>query len=137
MQSPDIVKKKGAGNVLKTFASLLLLTIYLAGSIQVDVLHQVLHAHDNAVAHTAEQEKDACHLSVYHQQKNKGCDHDAHFVKRENCNFCHAVFHSEPIVLPHLSVKSFQFCVAATEKFKSFQLAEVDSHLSPRAPPVS
>lgn len=137
MHSPDIVKKKVAGNVLKTFTALLLLNIYLVGSIHTDVLHQFLHAHDNAVAHTAEQEKDACHLSVYHQQKNKGCDHGAHFVKRENCNFCHAVFHSEPIVLPKLSVKSFQFCVAVTEKTTSVQLAEVDRHLSPRAPPVS
>jgi hypothetical protein len=66
-------------------AALILLLIYLGGQYAPSLGHALLHAHPHAHdAHTAADEQDACHRSIYHHDVVNGCDHPYHWLPEEN-----------------------------------------------------
>jgi hypothetical protein len=68
-----------------------LMMAYLASAIDIDQFHQLLHGHQ-PVEHSSDQEKDPCHRTIVHNDKEQGCKHDSHFVKTDNCSFSHIIF---------------------------------------------
>lgn len=66
-----------------------LLLLFLAlGASEISSVHNLIHKKETAELHTALNETDPCHISVYHYQRNTGCDHDAHLIKEDTCSFC-------------------------------------------------
>ncbi len=74
----------------KILAATLLLTIYCLGSIEFEGIHEALHAKE----HTETAEKNPCHRSIYHQDKN-ACKHTTHVSEVKTCLLCHLIFHSD------------------------------------------
>jgi hypothetical protein len=74
----------------RTFSAILLLLFYVAGNVQFESFHQVFHSLEKAL-HSAEQENDPCHRSIYHDAKENGCDHKTHVTAVKNCPLCHVV----------------------------------------------
>lgn len=64
-------------------AAFLLLLVYLGGQYLPSLGHALLHTHVHVV-HTAADEQDACHRSIYHQDAVNGCDHPYHWLPAEN-----------------------------------------------------
>ena len=96
--------KRSIGKVLTLF----LLGLYIVGTSHLEVLHSFTH-HDYFVTHSAEEEKDPCHLSIYHPETAQGCDHDAHLTVSDKCQVCDLVYHSDPTVLPNVSFATHEF----------------------------
>ena len=109
------------------------LLFYLA-SFQVEIIHTFIHANDNTfVLHTPEEEKDLCHRSLFHNEKD-ACNHESHFIKNLNCQVCHACLKTT-----HLPGKVFTPTVFFTEaesvgdSFRYF--SRYSDRQSARAPP--
>ncbi len=77
----------------------LMLAVYATGAIGVDFFHHSLHDHAGQVVHTEEAETDPCHLSIYHQDREDGCEHKAHITKADKCKYSHVVFQSNQLLL--------------------------------------
>jgi hypothetical protein len=121
---------------LKSLLSVLLLAFYVAGTSQTEVLHQFFDSHDHLVSHSAEQEKDPCHRSVYHLDMETGCGHHSHIVTTDKCELCDLIVHSDEILLSTFENSStpfftidFMFCSSNIER-------NSQSLLSSRAPPT-
>jgi len=78
----------------QSWVTALLLLLYIGGTIGSD-LEQVLHAHTDVESHSVQNEQNACHRTIYHHEKENGCQHNAHFVKTEKCKNCHSVFQAD------------------------------------------
>jgi hypothetical protein len=114
----------------------LLLAVYATGAIGIDLFHHSLHDHSDKALHTEEAEKDPCHLSIYHLDKEDGCDHKTHLTKAEKCKYSHVVFQSNQLLVhPTTTKPSFADCF--TPSFYHFCVEETSSlTLSLRGPPV-
>lgn len=132
------MRKKSVVKGLKTFSAILLLIIYLIANTQVETLHELLHTHaqDDVVVHTTEKEKDPCHRTLYHREKNNGCEHDSHFVKVQKCSLWHVLVHSDQIALQDSSIELFKHSFAIPDEFVSVQLTGIENNLPSRAPPI-
>ena len=78
-------------------SAVFLLLLYFAGNVQFESFHDVIHSLEQSL-HTAEQENDPCHRTIYHEVENDGCDHETHLTSVEQCPLCHVV----PINIQHL-----------------------------------
>lgn len=79
------------GQKLNLFAVVGLLFLYIFSS-QINSVHLLFHEdHEEEQIHSPSVEKDLCHRSIYHQDK-EACDHKAHLVKQEKCELCHIHF---------------------------------------------
>lgn len=116
---------------------LVLLVIYLVGIVEVSSFHALLHNSPNQKElHSAVNESNSCHQSVYHNQKDQGCAHKSHIVANKKCDLC------------HLSLESFHFASIKPADYFTISLelpsCEIDaaivggifSHLPSRAPPI-
>jgi hypothetical protein len=121
---------------MRIFSALMLLLVYLTGNVQVESFHKVFHTFEQAL-HSSDDEKDPCHRSIYHDSRQKGCDHKTHVTAVKKCPFCHivslndkhiAVNHSFETLFSPSDFKEFLFLIPATE---------ISGNLSARAPPVS
>lgn len=63
--------------------------LYTAGSLQIDSLHRLIHQHGERTLHTPEQEQNACHRVVFHNQLQGACEHPTHFSESKKCPLCH------------------------------------------------
>lgn len=84
-----------------------LIVLYLAGSLQLDSLHRLLHQHDEKSVHTEELEQNACHRTVFHQATQNACDHPTHISENKKCPWCFGSVQYETI--PQSGVDSFDF----------------------------
>ena len=85
LQGLRISSRNGASKVF----ILLLLSLYLVGSLEVGALHSLLHSAPNEVElHSEANETNACHQSVYHNKKEKECEHKSHVVSHKKCSLC-------------------------------------------------
>ena len=77
--------------VIKLFQTIVLLVLallYTAGSLQIDSIHRLIHKHSEREKHTPEQERNACHRVVYHNQSQGACEHPTHFSESKKCPLC-------------------------------------------------
>ena len=74
-------------------AACALLLLYGAGSTQTGYLHQLFHPDEIATVHSAKEELDPCHQSIYHGSV-KGCRHDFHMTKVPSCGLVHTISQS-------------------------------------------
>ena len=78
---------------IKTWAVLCLLVLYALGSLPMEAVHRMFHAHAPTVAHTVRAEKDPCHRTLYH--RDKACDHKTHVSSLKKCPLCQFSFHAD------------------------------------------
>jgi len=126
---------KSVKDSLRAVFAVLLLIFYVAGNIQVEVLHQLFHSHANAVIHSAEQEKDRCHRAIYHE-KDDGCGHKSHLTKVEKCNLCHLFSHNDQLTIADSSCEFIGSHSVVNKNLISVHLTGITAHLPSRAPPV-
>jgi hypothetical protein len=116
-------------------SALCLLLLYLAGNVQNESFHQVIHSLEQSL-HTAEQEEDPCHRTLYHELENDGCDHKTHLTEIKQCPLCHVV----PINVQHLqanrSSQSFKIGSGFVDHTTCLVVVRHFVDLPTRAPPI-
>jgi hypothetical protein len=100
---------RNTAHSLRTSLAVLLLILYVAGTSGIERLHQFFHSHDHLVAHSEIQEKDPCHRSIYHNEKDKGCGHHSHLIVTDKCELCDLIFHTDQILLSTNESPALQF----------------------------
>ena len=121
---------------LKALSAVLLLLLYVMGSVQVETFHETLHSFEKSL-HSSDQEKDPCHRAIYHETNNEGCDHKTHVTAVKKCPLCHVVpFNAQGVA----ASQSFQPKDHSND-FNNFSFShhvkEIFTDLPARAPPVS
>jgi hypothetical protein len=126
--------KKASGVRASLFV--LLLTFYVAGTSNFELLHGFFHSHDHSDPHSEVREEDPCHRAIYHNDVEKGCGHHSHIVVTDKCESCDLIFHTDQILLSHFESQpppsapvKFVFCSSDTGSTRQ-------SLLSSRAPPA-
>jgi hypothetical protein len=65
---------------------------FLLGQFQQLVFHQLEHSHLQTEQHTAADEADPCHRSIFHEGAADTCDHPTHLGHAEQeCQWCHSL----------------------------------------------
>lgn len=65
---------------------------FLLGQFQQLVYHPMEHSHQQEQQHTAADEADACHRSIFHEGAAGACDHPTHLSHTEQeCQWCHSL----------------------------------------------
>jgi hypothetical protein len=133
-----VIEKYRAYNNRSTtmsWSALVLLVLYVFCSLHTDVIHRLSHAHELQDLHSIKNEKDQCHKSVYHHEKNS-CEHKAHLTKSDKCSECQ--FSVERI--KYLDSQQTAATVVHHNSFEAivitFFVADFSIHTSDRAPPV-
>ena len=121
---------------MRIFSALLLLLLYLTGNVQVESFHKAFHTFEQ-VLHSSDEEKDPCHRAIYHDSKQKGCDHKTHVTTVKKCPLCHIVPMNDKHIAVGHSFESFFSPSGFDEVLFSFTTTEISGSLSARAPPVS
>jgi hypothetical protein len=120
---------------LKAACGVFLLLFYFIGNNQGNTFHNLFHDHNDLITHTADQEKDPCHLSVYHYGVSDGCSHKQHLSVNDKCDLCHPFIHADQLITfdsPGNPIKRSSIC---TDKPLPQALLNVFIHLPSRAPP--
>jgi len=104
-----LTKSKGKMiNQIRVLVIAILALIYLLGTIEIQSVHSILHnTVDEVELHSAANELNSCHQSVYHNQKEKNCEHKSHFVEVKKCLLCqltmqsfHLIVLKNPVLFP-------------------------------------
>ena len=122
-------------NCFRACCAVFLLVLYITGNTQFEGFHKLFHAHQVVADHSIANEKDPCHRSIYHHEKNKDL-HRSHLIKAENCNLCHVFFHTDQLTFADSSCKFIPSGSAFTERLIAVQLTDIIVQLPLRAPPV-
>jgi len=130
----EIIAKSGVGKRAGKALTFLLLLFYILLTAQVETLHKAFHDPGLIVSHSIEQERDPCHVAIYHNI-DRGCDHDFHLTASDDCQICNFAIHGDqsPVTVdtdasPHSS-----------EEFVCYDERSVGHSVvlsSSRAPPV-
>jgi hypothetical protein len=133
--------KKSVRNIntresLKAFFAIIFLLLYVAGNAPVEIIHQFIHANDAHVSHSADQEKDPCHNTIYHVGKKDNCHHDTHLVKLAKCSLCDLIIHSDHVAIVNQSSESVQSYFLINEHVLPGLPHHIALQLPSRAPPV-
>lgn len=115
---------------------LFLLVVYLMGTVELNTVHAFLHtSEDQAKIHSAANESNGCHQSIYHNKKGKNCAHKAHVGGNKKCTLCQLSFQSHHFFI----AKSAEYVFLVNRPVAreiAFAITENNyTHLSPRAPP--
>lgn len=134
MSAINAIRKKKA-NGLATGLIFVLIAFYAAGAAQLQVLHEYLHAHLHVTSHSETEERDACHRTIYHQDKENGCGHQSHIVVTDKCPLCDLISDTDQVFLLQASSLSVDFILIDFPI--SVSALETSIHIirSPRAPP--
>lgn len=116
---------------------LLLLFLYLAGSVQVDSLHHLIHPDDLITLHSPEQERDTCHQSIYHAGLNHGCEHKSHLSEFKKCSVCDYAAHSFHLFTISKIDLSTPDEGVFEDHYKHSEVDKVSVHQPSRAPPLA
>ncbi len=89
------IKKSGGPRNSRgvTLAVLFLAALYLLGNVEIQSFHSFFHA-DEVALHSAINESNGCHQSVYHNKAKESCDHNAHVVELKKCPLCQLTLQS-------------------------------------------
>ncbi len=112
-----------------------LLFLYFLGSSRIESLHKLFHKEE--VAHSSLDESDPCHITLYHQQRDGGCDHTSHFVKEDKCSLCDIQFNSNPIEEVSYIVLPITFSIVSEPSSLTIFIEEVKYKFTGRGPPIS
>jgi hypothetical protein len=121
---------------LKGLSALLLLALYICGNVEVENLHEFLHAHEIVITHAAEEEKDPCHRSIYHDDVLNDCKHESHYAKSEKCDLCDSIFHPDQVAISHSTFVVVKSSHTNQSRTKSVDITDLQIHLPARAPPA-
>ncbi|HEY5691211.1 MAG TPA: hypothetical protein VIS49_07135 [Cyclobacteriaceae bacterium] len=132
--SKSDMKAKG----LSLLSVLVLLLVYLIGTVEVSSIHQLFHnAADKQILHSEVNEQNACHQVLYHHAKGKSCEHPTHITAFKRCSFCQLSIQSFHL----FDTKSFVEFAFGSETMvaftQPFQGGDIGLQLAPRAPPIS
>lgn len=131
-----IFKRQSNRLRFQPWLAVLLLSLYVCGTIGADLGHQFFHAHHDTALHTVVQEKDPCHRALYHHDITHGCHHRSHVGKVEKHKHCHTLFHADQLipagVLPKISFQADGTLTGLT----SAALPGIDLQQSLRGPPA-
>lgn len=133
-------KEKIGQAILQLFKScmvILFLFLYFLGSSDIISLHKFSHQYREAELHSVQNERDPCHVTVYHQQRDGGCGHTSHFVKGDKCSICDIQFHSNPIEEVSVIVLPLTFNIASAPNSLTQLIERVNDQFAGRAPPIS
>lgn len=72
---------------------LFLAALYLLGNVEIQSFHSFFHA-DEVELHSAINESNGCHQSVYHNKSKESCNHNAHVVELKKCPLCQLTLQS-------------------------------------------
>lgn len=136
MDLAHIIKQTNIKRGLNALAAFSMLVMYIAGT-SGQQLHQFIHAHDSLVSHSEEAEKDNCHRSIYHHDRQTGCDHPAHIVLGDTCALCDVFVYRDHTILsvvPFIS-KTISLTILSASSATPVRIHYV--FLSTRAPPAS
>lgn len=118
---------------------MLLSTLYVLSFALKSVIHPLVHSCEyHAEIHTAEAEKDPCHLEIYHGVKENTANHHTHLTGVEDkCWLCDVICDHE-----HLLAQAVHYNKIITKKTKqvsvtSFLCFKLYKYSSPRAPPIA
>lgn len=132
------IKKNGIISKLGLAAlPLLFLFLYLAGTVQVDSLHDLVHPEDFVTLHSPEQERDTCHQSIYHSGLNHGCEHKSHVSEFNKCSVCDYAAHSFHLFTISKIDLSTPDEGVFEDQYKHSEADKVSVHQPSRAPPIA
>ena len=98
----------------------------------------VPHSEHDHVEHNIASEHDPCHISIYHQGQDGGCQHERHFTQEDpDCDRCHVTLVRQHVVPPIIWIDLF-VCNNIQHlglEESTFYLSLPDHH--DRGPPVS
>ncbi|MBX2911657.1 MAG: hypothetical protein M9954_09490 [Cyclobacteriaceae bacterium] len=125
-------------NSVVLYPVLLLLVIYLTGTVEVNSFHALLHPPENQKElHTMANEANGCHQWVYHNNGKPGCGHKAHLVANKKCPLCHLTLQS----FHYASIKPADcFFISIALPFGEWDAdvaGRTTTHLPCRAPPTA
>jgi hypothetical protein len=132
------ISNKEIGGAIQSLSILLLIVFYVTGNIQFEGIHQLIHAHKTAVAteHSTEQEKDPCHRSIHHGDKEKGCNHHSHILFADKCDLCDVIFYGDQELLPVFERTDITFVCNAYINQSFALVSPANKSRSARAPPI-
>jgi len=131
------IVKTYLGNSAKVLAVVVLAVAYIIGNSPDEALHKLFHNQEVTVVHTIDQEKDSCHRTIYHQEKEDGCKHKSHISKVDKCNLCHALSHIDQFAISGSTCEFILTDVESTGKLTSHHLSLFKTNLPARAPPIA
>jgi hypothetical protein len=135
MSSLKKILKTYLTNSAKLFAVVILATAYIIGNSPGEALHKLFH-NQETVVHTVDQEKDSCHRTIYHQEKEDGCKHKSHISKVDKCTLCHALSHIDQIAISDSTCEFISTDVDITSRIIPHHFSFADTNLPARAPPL-
>lgn len=136
MNSKGTCSNKTIGQVINSLSIIVLLFVYLTGTVEFSSFHSVLHPADEVGLHSESNESNACHQTIYHNVAGKNCEHTSHLAAAKKCPLCHLSFQSQDLFNVSVTDNPNQFIVffsgVAENTFKSKSFSQDPS----RAPPV-
>lgn len=123
--------------LLQTCCATLLIGVYLLGSVEVETFHAISHHQENAEIHSAKNEANPCHISIYHKNVQDGCDHRTHVTKNTKCSFCSTQLHNTHLLSEDVSPSAL---ISFTTHWVDESSDSSDSFVSytqGRAPPLA
>jgi hypothetical protein len=120
----------------KSFPPILLLVIFLGGNTTSGLFHQLFHARDSSLLHSAQQEKDPCHRTLHHFEKKTGCKHQSHVRANEKCDQCHLLSHKDKVGCSNSLSEPIPTPSIINNIPAPHQLTGITLTLPSRAPPV-
>lgn len=85
---------------IKVLVISILAFIYLIGTTEIQSVHSILHnTVDEVELHSAANEQNGCHQSIYHNQKEKNCEHKSHYVEVKKCPLCQLTMQSLHLIV--------------------------------------
>lgn len=115
---------------------LFLMLLYIGSTLTPEQLHSFIHHHEITVTHSADEEQDPCHRTLYHHDTEQGCEHDSHLIAYDDCEGDDQIYHGDYTLL---NERSLLIAEALQEHF-DFYKVNLDSYWavisSSRAPPA-
>jgi hypothetical protein len=123
-------------SLLRAYAAVLFLFLYLIGSSRIESFHKLFVQHNPPELHAAEHEADPCHRNIYHQERSSDCEHTTHIVDNHKCHLGDSQIHSAQILETELIAVPVSFTLASARATQSSAAEGFYSYSSGRAPPV-
>lgn len=133
-------RKTGSNNLIgegiKLLSIIVLLLVYLIGTVEFTSFHSAIHPADEVGLHSESNESNACHQSIYHNVTGKNCEHPAHIVAIKKCSLCQLSIQSQDILFGTGSVEFTYFSAPLFDEGRETLQGKLFSLDPARAPPI-
>ena len=123
-------------SLLKAYAVVLFLLLYLFGSSRIESFHGLFFLHSPPELHASEQEADPCHRNIYHQERSGACEHSTHIIDNHKCSVCDSQCQAVQILENALIDIPVSFTVKCNTAVRYFAARGFYSDSPSRAPPA-